>query len=105
MHRKKYQITQATDHIIFAAPFPPHHLPRPALCRRSYTKIVVKGMTRAEMLLKVVMSPHERAADYVEQYGRLLPESDAAEFQKVLDMKVSRRAGNASARGRGGTAR
>lgn len=45
-------------------------------------------MTRAEMLLKVVMSPHERAADYVEQYSRLLTESDAAEFQKVLDMKV-----------------
>ena len=62
----------------------------------SYTKIVVKGMTRAEMLLKVVMSPHERPADYVEQYGRLLPESDAAEFQKVLDMKVRR------GRGRGG---
>ncbi|KAF0310102.1 Vacuolar protein sorting-associated protein 53 [Amphibalanus amphitrite] len=58
----------------------------------SYTKIVVKGMTRAEMLLKVVMSPHERPADYVEQYGRLLPESDAAEFQKVLDMKGVRRA-------------
>ncbi|XP_037068256.1 vacuolar protein sorting-associated protein 53 homolog [Pollicipes pollicipes] len=57
----------------------------------SYTKIVVKGMTRAEMLLKVVMSPHERPADYVEQYSRLLPESDAAEFQKVLDMKGVRR--------------
>ncbi|XP_035224541.1 vacuolar protein sorting-associated protein 53 homolog isoform X2 [Stegodyphus dumicola] len=53
-----------------------------------YTKIVVKGMTKAEMILKVVMAPHENAESFVENYMKLLPESDITEFQKVLDMKV-----------------
>ncbi|XP_022255798.1 vacuolar protein sorting-associated protein 53 homolog [Limulus polyphemus] len=57
----------------------------------SYTKIVVKGMTKAEMILKVVMSPHEPNESFVENYIKLLPESDLSEFQKVLDMKGLRR--------------
>ncbi|GIY89182.1 vacuolar protein sorting-associated protein 53 homolog [Caerostris extrusa] len=52
-----------------------------------YTKIVVKGMTKAEMILKVVMAPHENAESFVDNYMKLLPESDITEFQKVLDMK------------------
>lgn len=58
----------------------------------SYTKVVIRGMTRAEMLLKLVMSPHARTIDFVEQYLRLLPDSDLSEFQKVLEMKGIRRA-------------
>ena len=54
----------------------------------SYTKIVVKGMTRGEMILKVVMSPHEPPQGFVDNYTKLLAESDSTEFQKVLDMKV-----------------
>ncbi|KAH7960865.1 hypothetical protein HPB49_024077 [Dermacentor silvarum] len=54
----------------------------------SYTKIVVKGMTKAEMLLKMVLAPHEPAESFVEHYTKQLPDSDAQEFQKVLDMKV-----------------
>lgn len=54
----------------------------------SYTKIVVKGMTRAEMILKVVMAPNDPPKAFVEQYAKLLPDSDLAEFQKVLDIKV-----------------
>ncbi|KAH9377424.1 hypothetical protein HPB48_016801 [Haemaphysalis longicornis] len=57
----------------------------------SYTKIVVKGMTKAEMLLKMVLAPHEPAESFVEHYAKLLPDSDAHEFQKVLDMKGLKR--------------
>ncbi len=48
-------------------------------------------MTRAEMILKVVMDASDTNAKYVAQYNRLLPESDASEFQKILDMKGVRR--------------
>lgn len=53
----------------------------------SYTKIVVKGMTRGEMILKVVMAPAEPDTTFVNQFLKLLPESDIQEFQKVLEMK------------------
>lgn len=53
--------------------------------------MVVKGMTRAEMILKVVMDASETNAKYVAQYNRLLPDSDPSEFQKILDMKGVRR--------------
>ena len=37
----------------------------------SYAKIVIKGMTKAEMILKVVMSPAEPAKAFVEQVHKL----------------------------------
>lgn len=57
----------------------------------SYTKIVVKGMTKAEMILKVVMAPTDPARAFADQFAKLLPEADSSEFQKVLDMKGLRR--------------
>ena len=45
-------------------------------------------MTKAEMILKVVMSPHDPPQAYVDNYIKLLVDSDIAEFQRVLDMKV-----------------
>ncbi|XP_023933119.1 vacuolar protein sorting-associated protein 53 homolog [Lingula anatina] len=57
----------------------------------SYTKIVVKGMTRAEMLLKVVMSPHDPPQGFVDNYIKLLVDTDANELQKILEMKGLRR--------------
>ncbi|XP_036370846.1 vacuolar protein sorting-associated protein 53 homolog isoform X2 [Octopus sinensis] len=57
----------------------------------SFTKIVNKGMTKAEMVLKMVMSPHEPAQAFVDNYMRLLTDSDLAEFQKVLEMKALKR--------------
>ncbi|KAG1693746.1 Vacuolar protein sorting-associated protein 53 [Nymphon striatum] len=57
----------------------------------SFTKIVVKGMTKAEMILKVVMAPHDPPQGFVENYMKLLPESDLTEFQKVMDMKGLKR--------------
>jgi len=57
----------------------------------SYTKIVVKGMTKAEMLLKVVMTPHEPTSAFVSSCIRLLVEPDIETFQKILDMKGLRK--------------
>ncbi|XP_050525562.1 vacuolar protein sorting-associated protein 53 homolog [Daktulosphaira vitifoliae] len=54
----------------------------------SYTKVVVKGMTKAEMILKLVMAPTmKHYTSFVDQYLKLLPESDMSEFQKILEMK------------------
>ena len=53
----------------------------------SYTKIVVREMTRAEMMLKVVMSKIDSPRDYVEYYLKLLQDTDSGMFQKLLDMK------------------
>lgn len=58
----------------------------------SYTKVVVKGMTRAEMVIKIVMQPISPAQAYIEQYLKMLPESSHVEFNKVMDMKGLRRA-------------
>lgn len=62
----------------------------------SYTKIVARGMTRAEMTLKVVMSHHEPLEAFVEQYIKLVPDAEVAEFQKVLDMKGIRKVDQAA---------
>uniref|UniRef100_F1KX74 Vacuolar protein sorting-associated protein 53 homolog n=4 Tax=Ascaris TaxID=6251 RepID=F1KX74_ASCSU len=56
-----------------------------------YTNGVVKTMTKAEMILKMVMSETDSAEDFVTAYARLLPESDSSELQKVLEMKAIRR--------------
>ncbi|XP_035239751.1 vacuolar protein sorting-associated protein 53 homolog isoform X1 [Anguilla anguilla] len=57
----------------------------------SYTKIVVKGMTRAEMILKVVMAPHEPPVVFVDNYIKLLADGNPDTFQKILDMKGLKR--------------
>lgn len=62
----------------------------------SYTKIVVKGMTRAEMILKVVMAPHDTAVVFVDTFIRLLADSNPETFQKILDMKGLKRSEQSS---------
>ncbi|XP_039437386.1 vacuolar protein sorting-associated protein 53 homolog [Culex pipiens pallens] len=57
----------------------------------SYTKVVVKGMAKAEMIIKVVMQPIYPATLYIEQYLKLLPESHVTEFHKILEMKSVRK--------------
>ncbi|KAL4712137.1 hypothetical protein ACJJTC_010998 [Scirpophaga incertulas] len=58
--------------------------PSPAM----YTKVVIKLMTKAEMILKLVMAPLDGNLEgFVSQFLQLLPESTLAEFHKVLDMK------------------
>ncbi|KFO25532.1 Vacuolar protein sorting-associated protein 53 like protein [Fukomys damarensis] len=62
----------------------------------SYTKIVVKGMTRAEMILKVVMAPHEPLVVFVDNYIKLLTDCNPETFQKILDMKGLKRSEQSS---------
>ncbi|KAL1779578.1 vacuolar protein sorting-associated protein 53-like isoform X1 [Sigmodon hispidus] len=62
----------------------------------SYTKIVVKGMTRAEMILKVVMAPHEPLVVFVDNYIKLLSDCNIETFQKILDMKGLKRSEQSS---------
>ncbi len=57
----------------------------------SYARVVVKGMTRVEMTLKVVMSPATPVEQFVEQYMKLVPDAELSEFHKVLDMKGVRK--------------
>ncbi|KAG8451759.1 hypothetical protein GDO86_003814 [Hymenochirus boettgeri] len=62
----------------------------------SYTKIVVKGMTRAEMILKVVMAPHEPSIVFVDNYIKLLADCNTETFQKILEMKGLKRSEQSS---------
>ncbi|XP_075912841.1 vacuolar protein sorting-associated protein 53 homolog isoform X3 [Petromyzon marinus] len=63
----------------------------------AYTKVVVKGMTRAEMILKLVMSPHEPPQVFVDNFMKLLSDSGAPDtFQRVLDMKGLKRSEQSS---------
>ena len=54
---------------------------------QAFTKVVVQGMTRAEMILKVVMSPMEPPRAFVVQYMRLVQNTEGAELSILLDMK------------------
>lgn len=53
----------------------------------SYTKAAIKGMSKAEMVLKVVLVPHNVVNSFIESYFKLLPESNAVEFQRILEVK------------------
>ncbi|XP_022862390.1 vacuolar protein sorting-associated protein 53 A-like isoform X5 [Olea europaea var. sylvestris] len=54
----------------------------------SYSKFVNREMSKAEALLKVILSPVDSVAD---TYCALLPEGTAAEFQRILDLKGLKR--------------
>lgn len=57
----------------------------------SYTKVVAKGMKKAEMILKVVMSPHDPVVGFIDNYIKLMEDTDTSNFQKLLDMKGLKR--------------
>lgn len=57
----------------------------------SFTRIVIKGMTKVEMILKVSMYPHEKEEAFVDNYLSLFSASEADIFQKVLEMKGLKR--------------
>ncbi|KAJ8950783.1 hypothetical protein NQ318_011277 [Aromia moschata] len=57
----------------------------------AYAKVVTKGMTKAEMILKVVMTPVDPPKNFVEQYKKLLPECQLTEFYKILEVKGVKR--------------
>ncbi|XP_063631783.1 vacuolar protein sorting-associated protein 53 homolog [Cydia splendana] len=59
----------------------------------TYTKVVIKLMTKAEMILKLVMAPLEGAGGgeaFVAQFVQLLQDATLQDFHKVLDMKGAR---------------
>ena len=46
-------------------------------------------MEKAELILKVVMAPHEHSEEFLASYGKLMGgDTDIPSFQKVLEMKV-----------------
>ena len=53
----------------------------------TYTKIVTKEMTRAELILKSVMSPGDSATAFVENYLRVMTDHDLDTFRQVVEMK------------------
>lgn len=57
----------------------------------SYAKTVIKGMTKAEMIIKIVMANINPHALFIEQYLKLLPDNTLAEFHKICDMKGIKR--------------
>jgi vacuolar protein sorting-associated protein 53 len=49
-------------------------------------------MTRAEMILKVVLTPHDAPRQFVKNYLQFMNnDGDIGSFQKVLDMKGIRK--------------
>ncbi|XP_063544422.1 vacuolar protein sorting-associated protein 53 homolog [Cydia strobilella] len=63
----------------------------------TYTKVVIKLMTKAEMILKLVMAPLEGVGGaagggeaFVAQFVQLLQDATLQDFHKVLDMKGAR---------------
>ncbi|XAR48300.1 hypothetical protein NMG60_11031066 [Bertholletia excelsa] len=55
----------------------------------SYSKFVGREMSKAEALLKVILSPVDSVAD---TYRALLPEGTPAEFQRILELKGLKKA-------------
>ncbi|KAH9643272.1 hypothetical protein HF086_005934 [Spodoptera exigua] len=57
----------------------------------TYTKVVIKLMTKAEMILKLVLAPLDGPLEgFAAHCVQLLPDLTLAEFHKVLDMKALR---------------
>lgn len=54
---------------------------------QSYISTVISGMTKAEMILKIVLVSSAPPEMFVENYFKLFQEKDIVEFQKVLEMK------------------
>lgn len=57
----------------------------------SYAKTVIKGMTKAEMIVKIVMTNINPHTLFIEQYLKLLPDNTPAEFHKICEMKGIKR--------------
>ncbi|KAH9417485.1 Vacuolar protein sorting-associated protein 53 [Dermatophagoides pteronyssinus] len=57
----------------------------------SYTDTVIAGMTKAEMILKILLVPATPAEMFVENYFKLFQEKDLNEFQKIIEMKGIRK--------------
>lgn len=54
---------------------------------QTYTRMVTRGMARAELVLQVVMGEYQSPAALVDKFNRLLSEATIADFQKVVEMR------------------
>ncbi|XP_020220737.1 vacuolar protein sorting-associated protein 53 A isoform X2 [Cajanus cajan] len=72
--------TQAVKTILLEVP----SLGRQTSGAASYSKFVSREMSKAEALLKVILSPVDSVAD---TYRALLPEGTPMEFQRILELK------------------
>nr|XP_011467639.1 PREDICTED: vacuolar protein sorting-associated protein 53 A isoform X2 [Fragaria vesca subsp. vesca] len=77
--------TQAVKTILLDIPSLGHQTSRAA----SYAKFVSREMSKAEALLKVILSPIDSVAD---TYRALLPEGTPMEFQRILELKGLKKA-------------
>ncbi|KAG4946069.1 hypothetical protein AAZX31_15G119300 [Glycine max] len=77
--------TQAVKTILLEVP----SLGRQTSGAASYTKFVSREMSKAEALLKVILSPVDSVAD---TYRALLPEGTPMEFQRILELKGLKKA-------------
>ncbi|KAJ8759839.1 hypothetical protein K2173_009940 [Erythroxylum novogranatense] len=77
--------TQAVKTILLEIPSLGHQTSHAA----SYSKFVSREMSKAEALLKVILSPVDSVAD---TYRALLPEGTPMEFQRILELKGLKKA-------------
>ncbi|KDP42057.1 hypothetical protein JCGZ_03268 [Jatropha curcas] len=77
--------TQAVKTILLEIP----SLGRQTSTAASYSKFVSREMSKAEALLKVILSPVDSVAD---TYRALLPEGTPMEFQRILELKGLKKA-------------
>lgn len=77
--------TQAVKTILLEIP----SLGRQTSGAASYSKFVSREMSKAEALLKVILSPVDSVAD---TYRALLPEGTPMEFQRILELKGLKKA-------------
>ncbi|GER51290.1 vacuolar protein sorting protein [Striga asiatica] len=76
--------TQAVKTILLEIP----SLGKQVSAAAGYSKFVSSEMSKAEALLKVILSPIDSVAD---TYCALLPEGTPSEFQRILDLKGLKR--------------
>ncbi|XP_078440105.1 membrane trafficking VPS53 family protein [Wolffia australiana] len=77
--------TQAVKTLILEIPA----LGKQTASAASYAKFVGQEMSKAEALLKVILSPIDSVAS---TYGALLPEGTLSEFQRILELKGLKKA-------------
>ncbi|KAK9690013.1 hypothetical protein RND81_09G098900 [Saponaria officinalis] len=77
--------TQAVKTILLEVP----SLAKQTTGASSYSKFVSREMSKAEALLKVILSPMDSVAD---TYRALLPEGTPSEFQRILELKGLKKA-------------
>lgn len=77
--------TQAVKTILLEVP----SLAKQTSGAANYSKFVSREMSKAEALLKVILSPLDSVAD---TYRALLPEGTTSEFQRILELKGLKKA-------------